>query len=52
MALLYTNANIAQQLVIHHRLLGHDVLTSLDADGANPISLVGPFLIRVNRPSR
>ncbi len=35
MALLYTNENIAQQLVIYLRLLGHDVLTSLDAGRAN-----------------
>ena len=35
MAFLYTNENIAQQLVVYLRLLGHVILTSLDAGRAN-----------------
>ena len=35
MARFYSNENIALQLVMELRRLGHDVLTSLDAGNAN-----------------
>ncbi len=35
MARFYSNENIAAQLVLELRRLGHDVLTSLDAGNAN-----------------
>ena len=52
MARFYSNENIAMQVVMELRLLGHDVLTSLEAGNANsavPDAAVLSFAIAENR---